>query len=395
MEYAREKLTLFSPDARLSCREIGDGNINFIFRVTDEDSGGSVIIKHSDTRVRSTNQVISLDHNRIEAEILELQMKLAPGLVPKLYLYDPVMCCMCMEDLRDYENMRHAMVARRSFPGFAEQITDFMACTLIRTTDSVMIPSEKKELVKRFMNPDLCEVTERLVFTEPYLNVRGRNKLTEGNRAFLERELYEDRELQLEVAKLKESFKSNAQSLIHGDLHTGSIMVKPGSTMVLDPEFACYAPAGYDVGNLVANLIFAWASAQVTMELGGERSRFISWVEESIVKSVDLFREKAVRILTEEATDPMARTPGFAGWYVAQILQDSAGVAGCELNRRVIGAAKVRDLTGIADEDQRAVAERICVLTAKQCIMNRAKAYQQGEDYISTLRAAAEKAKRL
>ena len=31
---------------------------------------------------------------------------------------------------------------------------------------------------------------------------------------------------------------TNAQALIHGDLHTGSVFVKGDSTKVIDPEFA-------------------------------------------------------------------------------------------------------------------------------------------------------------
>ena len=130
VEYAEEKLDYFDRNAVLSCMELGDGNINFIFRIKDEKSGKSVIIKHSDVEVRSSKRLIGLDHNRIEAEILNIQQNLAPGLVPKVYLYDPVMCCICMQDLKDYENMRYAMIAHKTFPGFADQISTFMANTL-------------------------------------------------------------------------------------------------------------------------------------------------------------------------------------------------------------------------------------------------------------------------
>ena len=72
----------------------------------------------------------------------------------------------------------------------------------------------------------------------------------------VEKELYNDEKLKLEVAKLKYNFMTNAQSLLHGDLHTGSIFIKEGSLKVFDCEFGTYAPAGYDIGNVIANLIF-------------------------------------------------------------------------------------------------------------------------------------------
>ena len=109
--YVREKLDLFKPDAELSCKEIGDGNINFVYRVTDVHTNYSVIIKHADDFIRSSMQKASTDRNRIEAAILKLQGELAPGYVPEVYLYDPVMCIIVMEDLKDYENMRYALIA--------------------------------------------------------------------------------------------------------------------------------------------------------------------------------------------------------------------------------------------------------------------------------------------
>ena len=42
------------------------------------------------------------------------------------------------------------------------------------------------------------------------------------------------------------------EALIHGDLHTGSIMVTESETRVIDPEFAFYGPMGFDVGAVSA-----------------------------------------------------------------------------------------------------------------------------------------------
>ena len=267
-----------------------------------------------------------------------------------------------------------------------------MAQTLIRTTDNIISPEEKKERVKMFINPDLCGVSERLVYTDPYTNHSGRNVLFEPNEAFFTKELYQDMALHLEVAKLKDQFKSKAQALIHGDLHTGSIFVKEGSTMVLDPEFAFYGPIGYDVGNVMANLSFAWANAEVTLQEGQEKTDFMEWIEKSMIDMIDLIREKAIHIIEQESTERMAQTPGFAQWYVSDILSDTAGVAGLEMNRRIVGSAKVKDIAGISVAEQRALAERICVLAAKEFIVNR-DTYQEGIHYIRTIKEAAKRAK--
>jgi len=388
IQYVKEKLDMFAADEPLLCAEIGDGNMNYVFRVENRSPGKSVIVKQADVVSRLSGNPASTDRNRIETEVLRLEGELAPGSVPELYLYDPVMCCTVMEDLKDYRNMRYELIAHHSFPRFSQDITTFLANTLIRTTDYMMEPAEKKEKVKRFINPGLCEITENLVFTDPYTDVRGKNRLNPENREFFERELYRDMELRLEAAKLKDRFMTGVQALIHGDLHTGSIFVNEGGTKVLDPEFACYGPAGYDVGNVIANLGFAWVNAMTTMEYGEARDQYTGWLEASITEVVDLFREKAFQILREESRSVMAETPGFAEWLVGDILADTAGYAGTEMNRRIVGSAKVKDIDGIEDPVQKARAERICVLAAKDLIKRRGSAYREGNDYINTLKHA-------
>ena len=227
-------------------KEIGDGNLNYVFRVID-DKGNSVIVKHAGETLRiSSEMTISVDRNRIESEILILQDKYAPGTVPKIYMYDTVMCACIMEDLSDHQLMRYAMMEHKIFPRFADDITTFMVNTLLMTTDVVMEHKEKKALVKSFINPELCEITEDLVLTEPYFDNKGRNLVFEPNKDFVQKELYSDKALHLEISKLKFDFMNNAQALLHGDLHTGSIFIKEDSTKVFDPEFAFYGPIGYD-----------------------------------------------------------------------------------------------------------------------------------------------------
>ncbi len=388
IEYVREKLPDMFGEGELTCEEIGDGNINYVFKIKEANGSRSVIVKHADVAARLTGQQVSTDRNRIEANILRLEDELAPGFVPKLYFYDPVMCCMVMEDVSDHQNMRYAMMEHKTFSTLAEDITDFMAKTLINTSDNVISPAEKKRLVSEYTNPDLCNVTETLVYTFPYFEDGEGNSVFEGSAELVRREIYGDEKLRLEAAKLKEAFKSNAQALIHGDLHSGSIFVKEGSTKVLDPEFAFYGPAGYDVGNVLAHLIFAWVNARYTMPEGEERASFARWCEDAMRDTADLFIKKAVAEMKEKATDRMAKTDGFAEWYVAGIMTDAAGVAGLELIRRIVGVAKVKDITTIEDPEARAAAERLCVMTAKRLIMNRA-GIACGDDWVKTLKDAA------
>ncbi len=387
-EYARTQLDVFAPDADLEGAEIGDGNINFIFRVRDRKTGQSVIVKQAGPTARISDAfVLSTDRARIEAEILMLEARLAPGLVPVVYKYDAVMSCCVMEDLSDHEIMRSALLKHQVFPRFAEDITTFMVNTLLLTTDVVLDHQEKKRLSGRYINPELCEITEDLVYTEPFNDYKGRNDVFGPNKAWVEANLYGDAALRFEAAKLKFDFLTNGQALIHGDLHTGSIFITPESTKVIDPEFAFYGPMGYDVGNVIANLIFAWANGDATLPAGAERDAYLSWIENTIVAVVDRFNQKFMAAWAANARDVFTREPGFDKWYLDTVLRDTAGVCGLELCRRTVGLAHVKDLTSITDAAARVRAERICLTAAKDYIKQR-ESYRTGADFLAGLKRA-------
>jgi 5-methylthioribose kinase len=388
IDYVKETQDFFAADASLSVKEIGDGNLNYVFRVVEEKTGKSVIVKQAGEVLRiSADMRISTDRNRIESEILQLQDRYAPGLVPKIYNYDTLMCACVMEDLSDYELMRYALMAHRIFPRFADDITTYLVNTLIKTTDLVMEHKAKKALVKNFINPELCEISEDLVLTEPYNDVNGRNIVFPKNAGFVREQLYEDEALHLEIAKLKFAFMNNAQALIHGDLHTGSIFVRENDTRVFDPEFAFFGPIGYDIGNVVANLFFAWDNGHAA-----GASDFCDFTLKAASDTVDLFIVKYNACFDEFATDLMAKTPGFKSYYLDGILSDTAAYAGTELIRRTVGMAQVKDVTSIEDPDARAYAERANILCAKELIMRR-ETYRNGADFVVAWQRAVEAAK--
>jgi 5-methylthioribose kinase len=245
-----------------------------------------------------------------------------------------------------------------------------------------------------YINPDLCEITEDLVYTEPFNDINKRNDVFPPNMEFVKKELYSDSNLLLETAKMKFDFLCNAQSLIHGDLHTGSIFVKPASTKVIDPEFAFYGPAGYDVGNIIANLIFAWANADTTMNDEYARKNYTAWLEQTIVDVMRMFKEKWMKLWNERVTEVVAHYNGFADWYLGTILRDTAGVAGLELCRRIVGIAHVLDMTSIENEEERIRAERLCLSAAKRYIFER-EHITTGKEYLDILRWAASRFPRI
>ena len=205
LSYVREK-KLFSENSDLTAKEIGDGNINYIFKVEDKINGKSIVLKQADKLLRSSGRPLDLSRSKIEANILKIENDLAPNFVPKVYLYDEIMCVLAMEDISEYKNLRTELLAGKIFPNLANNISEFLSKTLLLTTDLFMNKFEKKKNVKEFINPELCDISECLVFTEPYDNNRNRNIITPGNEEFVEKVLYENQDLHFAILKLREKF---------------------------------------------------------------------------------------------------------------------------------------------------------------------------------------------
>src|SRR5699024_7609197 len=183
------------------------------------------------------------------------------------------------------------------------------------------------------------------------LDYNGRNDIFPPVREFVEKEIYGDDALKTAVARLKFRFMNEAQSLIHGDLHTGSVFINQEHTFVFDPEFAFFGPMGYDIGNVIANLFFAWANGNATISDPEEKAQFCGWCMCAIMEIVDLFREKFLRLYDEQVTEPLAKSDDFKASYLSEILADTAGYAGTECIRRIVGMAHNKDITVIDDMD--------------------------------------------
>jgi len=387
-DYVKANIHTFKNAQNITCLEIGDGNLNYVYRVINNDTNQSVIVKQAGTTARISDEfVLSTTRNKIETEALKLQHTLAPGLVPEIYLLDETMSCCVMEDLSHLSIMRTALTNFETFPNFAEHITDFMVNTLLRTSDVVLNHKDKKELVRKFINPELCEISEDLVFTEPFHNHFNRNEVTPGNEQFVQTHLYANEELHLEVAKLKFHFMNNSQALLHGDLHTGSIFIDQNDTKMIDPEFAFFGPMGYDIGNIMANLIFAWARGNAY-----EQKEFTEWVENTLFDVLDLFDTKFSKAWDEHATEIVAKNSDFKQHYMHNILKDTAGMAGLELARRIVGLAKVKDITTIEPIENRLKAERLCLRVAQTLILN-PHDFSQGGNYVTALQNALQEEK--
>ena len=206
-----------------------------------------------------------------------------------------------------------------------------------------------------------------MVFTEPYDDYKQRNIVTSGNEQFVRENLYENVPLQVEVAMLRNNFMNNAQSLLHGDLHTGSIFINQRGLKVIDPEFAFYGPSGYDIGNVLAHLYFPMVKNLFDETVDQD---FHQWSMATIEAVYDQVFTKLSVAYDEAVSFSLYRHHAFKDTMLQEIMSDAVGYAGTEIIRRVVGDSKVKELSLIASE-KKIVAEQMLLKLGIQMVINR------------------------
>ena len=66
--------------------------------------------------------------------------------------------------------------------------------------------------------------------------------------------------------------------MLHGDMHTGSLMVTQDTTFAIDAEFAMYGPIAFDVGKFMANLLLAFFALDGHCIATGTRMEQRAWL---------------------------------------------------------------------------------------------------------------------
>ncbi len=358
------KIREYFADERLISKEIGDGNLNFVFLVQSEKNPKkALIVKQAVPYLRCAGESFPLSRDRMSFEIRALLSyeKLTPSFVPKIYHEDEEMSLVVMEYLGEHIIFRLGLMECNYYENFSEHISTFLAYNLFHTSSLHLNSYEKRQMMDSFnKNIELCKLTEDFVFTFAYMehetNFIDENALEDA------KELFSKMEFRKNILKLKYIFMTNADTLLHGDLHTGSIMVNEKETFVIDPEFAFFGPFGFDIGALIANLISSYISH--FYRSGDEK--YQEWILKNIKEIYEKFEEKFLKLWDAQKKSSLI-TSNFIDEktldeYKKDFMQDifcqSVGFAGCKMARRVFGIAGVEEIRGLEDLEKRADANK-------------------------------------
>ena len=362
--------------------EIGDGNLNLVFHIQSEHH--SIIAKQALPYIRARGEKWQLPLSRayFEREALLRHEKRAPGMTPAVVHFDHDMALIIMEYLEPHIILRKGLVRGEKFPRVADDLGLFLANTLFKGSNFSMEASEKRADIALFSaNSALCEVTEARVFTEPYYEAEL-NRWTSPQLDNSVSLIRQDSKLKTSINEMKAIFMNSSQALLHGDLHSGSVMVTDTDTRIIDPEFAFYGPMGFDIGALIGNYLLAYMAQNGHISAENDRAMYSEWILGTVQSTWNTFDSRFRQLWKTERTGGLfpenvihrqdqEEAVKALDLFLQRVLQDAIGFAGAKMMRRIIGAAHVEDLETISDPNLRAKCEKHVIALARKLLLHR------------------------
>ena len=361
VEYARQFGGLDDPSSLVEAQEIGDGNLNLVFKIFDSAGVSRIVVKQALPYVRCVGESwpLTLDRARLEAQTLVEHYRHSPQHTVKIHHFDPELAVMVMEDLSSHRIWRGELINNIYYPQAAQQLGEYLAHALFHTSDFYLHPHEKKAQVAKFINPEMCEITEDLFFNDPY-------------------------QIKIAVASLKHRFFSHAEALLHGDIHSGSIFVADGSLKAIDAEFGYFGPIGFDVGTAIGNLLLNFCGLPGHLgirDAAAAREQRLTDIQELW----NTFAERFQALANEKTRDAALGAPGYASAFLKKVWHDAIGFCGTELIRRSVGLSHVADIDTIQDEVMRHECLRHAITLGKALIVI-ADRIDSAEDLVARVR---------
>ena len=375
LKNVKEVMSYFGGD-ELRANEIGDGNLNYVYLVYSvQDKKKALIVKQAVPYLRIVGEDFALSRERMTYEIRALSKfkTISPDFIPNLYYTSEDMSIVVMQYLDNHTILRDGLIEGRQYPNFSEHISTYLAQTLFKTSSLFLNSTQKRKLIDEFnSNTQLCKLTEDFVFTSAFMeDETNDNENTKDNPHA--KKLFADMDFKERVLGLKYKFMTSTDALIHGDLHTGSIMLNENETYVIDPEFAFVGPFGFDIGALVANLVNNYIHHIVVTKDKDFQEYLLQMLDEILEKFDDKFfdlwsKQKDSALFRDGfVDDETARL--FKSKFLKEILRDSIGYAGCKMARRVFGVAGVAEIRGIEDRFLREKAEVMALKISRKFVM--------------------------
>ena len=384
--------------------ELSDGNLNHVYVI--RGPSGAMCIKQAPPYVRCIGEdwPLTQDRVRIESAVLAEQARHCPTHIPTLHHTDLPQCLIVMQFIPPpHAILRKGFIAGTTYPLLADHCSTLLARTLFHTSLLAMDSQQFATQVASFSNVEMCRLTEQVIFTDPYYNAEF-NKHTSPQLDAEAEAMRGDVQAKAAAARLKSIFIQKPQALLHGDLHSGSIMATQETTYVIDPEFGFVGPIAFDVGKLLGNLLLAYFAVEGHATPQSPRAAQQTWFLDTIVSIWRGFESKFTHLWETHGTEGDACASPLFGPQAArgdearhalqrlffqELWDETVGMAGVCMIRRLIGVAHVAEMEGIEDVEVRARCERRALKLGRALLVGGGEAYPDVQAMVSAAAAAA------
>lgn len=300
--------------------EIGDGNLNFVYRISDA-SFSSFILKYAPPYLRLLGEEFKLPQERICVEMHTMCYfeSIAPSFVPHIFHCDEAHFYCVMEDLKGYVLLQQKRLEEKIPLVIYEKLGTFLALLYTNTP-----PSFKEGF---YENATLKHISENYIFIYPHIPNHEALIIPPFFTLACKSALFEEN-----MRTLTYLFLHVKECLIHGDLHTGSILIHREDVKIIDAEFSLFAPLGFDMGVLFAHILLGEIHALML----GEQTQ----------------TKEALTSVWEHFCLHVKEVP-------PHILGQSVGFCGAELYRRLVVPAKAKPLQALPSHLQAKAYQKV------------------------------------
>lgn len=330
-----------------------DGNINRVFVIQGET--GSLALKQGLPWVRIIETwELTAERTTREANFFDRWAPFAEGVLPEIFGFDRENHVIAMEDLSAFSILAEAL-GQADQGANVERIARLMARAFLGTSAFSLNPLEFSVRVSESENPEMAQLMEEVVFDQPW-NTEPLDHCPPDLVGTVE-EMLADRAFMARIGELKYLFRTSHESLIHGDLHAGSVMAEGDELRVFDAEFARYGPISWDLGEFIGHLRIV----SVALSSSGSDEE-ASACEVLPSRFWDAFARQ-ISAGWEEREDRTFST-GFLDTWLAEQKARTARFAGAEIARRMTGVGKAAVIENLPEET---------MLGASRCLLDEAR----------------------
>lgn len=249
--YLQDQVWLAKDEIVNRITKAGEGNMNFVARI--HTNSRSLIFKQSRPWVEKYPQ-IEAPVERIESEVAfyhAAQMHAAVGAgMPALIAFNEPGKCALFEDLGEVEDYANLYDNDLAPLDEIQQLVGWLSALHNAEFPQALKPALANKAMRQLNHAHLFEIP-----LQPG-NGMPLDDITPGLQAEAQR-LQNNAAYKKAIQSLGVQYLGSGATLLHGDFYPGSWVRTQNGPRVIDPEFAFFGPASYDIGVCLAHLLMA------------------------------------------------------------------------------------------------------------------------------------------